>query len=134
LNSQRIVLLDKSIKSLLIKLKITNSAICGINFKIYDKNEFLIYEWRMGIDYKETYIKEINFTPEAMNKSKLIFDAQFCTKNVSDDKTKFKIEFMQDFNPVKINLPMHYEIENIPPCNTSQTYELSDTLMFLIKD
>ena len=132
--SQRICLLDKSIKSFVIKLNITNSAICGIDFKLYNKNEYLTTEWRMGIDYKDTYIKEIKIEPEIMNRSILIFNAQICTKDVADDKTKLTIEIMQDFKLSKINLPLHYEIENIPPCNTSRTYELSDTLMFLIKD
>jgi hypothetical protein len=132
--SQRICLLDKSIKSFLIKLNITNSALCGIDFKLYDKNEYLINEWRMGIDYKDSYLKEIKIDPEIITRSILIFDAQVCTKNVAVDTTILKIEIMQDFKLSKINLPLRYEINNIPPCNTSRTYELTDTLMFLIKD
>lgn len=132
--SQRICLLDKSIKSFLIKLNITNSALCGIDFKLYDKNEYLINEWRMGIDYKDSYLKEIPIDPEIISRSILIFDAQVCTKNVAVDTTILKIEIMQDFKLSKINLPLRYEINNIPPCNTSRTYELTDTLMFLIKD
>ena len=132
--SQRICLLDKSIKSFLIKLNITNSALCGIDFKLYDKNEYLINEWRMGIDYKDSYLKEIKIDPGIISRSILIFDAQVCTKNVAVDTTILKIEIMQDFKLSKINLPLRYEINNIPPCNTLRTYELTDTLMFLIKD
>jgi hypothetical protein len=127
-------LLDKSIKSFSIKIITTNSSICGIDFKLYNKNEYLISEWRMGIDYKDTYIKEIKIDPENMHRAILIFNAQICTKNVADDKTKLTIEIMQDFVKSKINIPLQYEIENIPPCNTSQAYELTDTLMFLIND
>jgi len=126
---------DLNAGSIFIKLSTSDGITAGAEFKLYKKDSLnYINIWKLKSKDGNPDIVEIDKPLLLLNKHIITWQVLYCSSQIDIYDGIIYIDFIQDENKLKSNIPTEKIVKNVPPCAIKRFDKFTDSLMFIAKN